>query len=224
MQWFDIVKKLGPIKRKDPKTGKMKTIGQISQRGGGSVRGTKSAYVAPTKYSSERATATASSIEQRTEIPRLKQETSRFIEEQKQYQEYTPKWNSLQERIERNRLAIAEAQEQTKDNLGVQQQGRPYKVESEKPKTLTQGVKRILRGPPKKTYTNAEMLARRNQVKNTVNQPVEERQSQKDDVARRIAEERKKQEETVARMREQRQPAGSVKDARRARIVSSGGI
>jgi hypothetical protein len=209
MQWFDIVKKLGPIRRKDPKTGKMKTVGRVSQSGGGSVRGTKRAYAAPTKYSSERATATASSIEQRTEIPRLEQETSGFLQEQKQHEEYSPRWNELQRQIEGNRLAIAEAKEENKGNLQVQQQGAAYPAQAQQPQNLTQGVKGILqRGPPKKTYTNAEMLARRKQVGNTVNPPVEERQSQLTEVQRRIQEERKKQDAALQRMREQRAAYG----------------
>ena len=102
--------------------------------------------------------------------------------------------------------------------------------------TLSSGKRLFSGGPKRGPPTNERRLSDkvREQLKNkkeagkrvqsVVNPQVEERQSQKDDVARRIAEERQKQEETVARMREQRQPAGSVKDARRARIVSSGGI
>ena len=83
---------------------------------------------------------------------------------------------------------------------------------------LTGEVKRILkppveerqkkRGPPKKTYTNAEMLARKKQVGDTVNPPVEERQSQKDEVARRIQEEREKSIETARANRARRGPSG----------------
>lgn len=97
---------------------------------------------------------------------------------------------------------------------GGPKRGPPTRQESERNK-LSLHVRRLL---------DKKEAGKR--VQSVVNPPVEARQSQKDDVARRIAEERKKQEETVARMREQRQPAGSVKDARRARIAasSSGGL
>jgi hypothetical protein len=90
------------------------------------------------------------------------------------------------------------------------------------------------RGPPtgdrrlsdrvREQLKNKEEAGKR--VQSVVEPPVEERQSQKDEVARRIQEERKKREETLARNRAQREPAGSVKDARRARIAasSSGGL
>ena len=116
------------------------------------------------------------------------------------------------------------------------------KISVERQKTINAG-KRMFgggpkRGPPlepalserrlsdrvKEQLKNKEEAGKR--VQTVVNPPVEERQSQKDEVARRIQEERKKREETLARNRAQREPAGSVKDARRARIAasSSGGL
>lgn len=114
------------------------------------------------------------------------------------------------------------------------------KVSVERQKTLNAGQSvfgnRPIRGPPTQEVSGRNKLSShvrgllqnkeeaRNRVQPVVNPPVEERQSQKDQVSQRIAEERKKREETLARMqqqREARQPAPSVKDARRARIAAS---
>ena len=115
------------------------------------------------------------------------------------------------------------------------------KVSVARQQTLNAGKKvfgnRPIKGPPTRQESEQNKLSlhvRRlldkkeagKRVQSVVNPQVEERQSQKDQVAQRIAEERRKREETIARMREQRKPAGSVKDARRARIAasSSGGL